>query len=86
MTREEAINVLDRLRNPEPYEPQITEVGYDALTMAINALKVDVKAMREEIERADEGYNSCDPQSIEYVKADILAIIDKYMGVKDGMK
>ena len=34
-----AIAILERMQNPEPYEPQITEEAYEALAMAIRALR-----------------------------------------------
>lgn len=39
MTTEEAIKMLERIQDPEPYEPQITKSAYDALQMGIDALK-----------------------------------------------
>ena len=39
MTRDEAIVTIRRIQEPEAYEPQLTSYAYDALEMAINALK-----------------------------------------------
>lgn len=38
MKMSEAVAMLERMQNPEPYEPQISEKAFDALGMAINAL------------------------------------------------
>ncbi len=40
MTRLEAVQVLERLQEPEAWEPQITHEDYDILKMAIDALKM----------------------------------------------
>lgn len=42
MTNEEAIKMLERIQDPEPYEPQITKSAYDALQMGIDALKKQI--------------------------------------------
>ena len=42
MTTEEAIKMLERIQDPEPYEPQITKSAYDALQMGIDALKKQI--------------------------------------------
>ena len=39
LSREEAISTLERLRNPEPWEPKLTKGAEKALDMAISALK-----------------------------------------------
>lgn len=39
MENKEAIEMLERFQNPEPWEPQITSRAYEALEMAIAALK-----------------------------------------------
>ena len=39
MENKEAIEMLERIQNPEPWEPQITRRAYEALEMAIAALK-----------------------------------------------
>lgn len=39
MTTKEAIMTLIRLQEPEPYEPPITAQAFEALQMAIEALK-----------------------------------------------
>ena len=38
MENKEAIEMLERFQNPEPWEPQITSRAYEALEMAIAAL------------------------------------------------
>lgn len=42
MTTEEAIKMLERIQDPEQYEPQITKSAYDALQMGIDALKKQI--------------------------------------------
>lgn len=42
MTTEEAIKMLERIQDPEPYEPQISKSAYDALQMGIDALKKQI--------------------------------------------
>lgn len=42
MTHEEAINLLKRLQEPEPWEPQINQAGFEVLEMAIDALKKQI--------------------------------------------
>ena len=42
MTTEEAIKMLERIQDPEPYEPQITKSAYDALQMGLDALKKQI--------------------------------------------
>jgi hypothetical protein len=37
---EEAIDQLERLRNPEPWDPVLTDTAYEALSMGIEAIKV----------------------------------------------
>lgn len=39
MENKEAIEMLERFQNPEPWEPQITNRAYEALEMAIAALQ-----------------------------------------------
>ena len=39
MTNSEAIKILERLQEPEPWEPQITREAYQALEVAIEALE-----------------------------------------------
>ncbi len=39
MTNEEAILMLMHLQEPEPWEPEISEKAYDALEIAIEAVK-----------------------------------------------
>ena len=38
LTREEAISILERLCNPEPWEPKLSKEADKALDMAISAL------------------------------------------------
>ena len=42
MTTEESIKMLERIQDPEPYEPQITKRAYDALQMGVDALKKQI--------------------------------------------
>lgn len=42
MKPEEAIKMLERIQDPEPYEPQITKSAYDALQMGVDALKKQI--------------------------------------------
>lgn len=42
MTTEEAVKMLERIQDPEPYEPQITKSAYEALQMGIDALKKEI--------------------------------------------
>ena len=42
----DAIDQLDRLQNPEPWEPEITPAAWEALEMAIEALK-DIERIRK---------------------------------------
>ena len=41
MNKDKAIQLLERLQDPDPYEPQITSEAFDALQMAIDALSAD---------------------------------------------
>ena len=45
MENKEAIEMLERFQNPEPWEPQITSRAYEALEMAIAALKKQEQAV-----------------------------------------
>lgn len=42
MKPEEAIKMLERIQDPEPYEPQINVAAYEAIDMAIDALKKQI--------------------------------------------
>ena len=42
MKPEKAIKILERIQEPEPYEPQINQVGFEALEVAIDALKKQI--------------------------------------------
>ena len=46
MTTLDAIDQLDRLQNPEPWEPEITDAAWEALEMAKEALK-DIERIRK---------------------------------------
>lgn len=39
MTNKEAIEILKRLQDPEPWEPPLNSAAYGALNMAISALE-----------------------------------------------
>ena len=41
MDKNKAIQLLERLQDPEPYEPMLTKDAYDAIQMAIDALSAD---------------------------------------------
>ena len=41
MTPRKAIEILERLQEPEPWEPQITSETWEALQMGIDALESD---------------------------------------------
>ena len=41
MEKNKAIQLLERLQDPEPYEPMLTKDAYDAIQMAIDALSAD---------------------------------------------
>lgn len=47
MTTEEAVKMLERIQDPEPYEPQITKSAYEALQMGIDALKKEIPTKRK---------------------------------------
>ena len=42
MTIQEAIKLLERMQEPEAYEPQITEAAFNALEMGIEALEKQI--------------------------------------------
>ena len=46
MTTLDAIDQLDRLQNPEPWEPEITDAAWEALEIAKEALK-DIERIRK---------------------------------------
>jgi hypothetical protein len=46
MSIADAIDQLDRLQNPEPWEPEITDAAWEALETAIEALK-DIERIRK---------------------------------------
>ena len=56
MENKEAIEMLERFQNPEPWEPQITSRAYEALEMAIAALKK--QEQEEQIQVGDEVKNT----------------------------
>ena len=41
MNKDKAIQLLERLQDPEPYEPMLTKDAYDAIQIAIDALSAD---------------------------------------------
>ena len=45
MNKDKAIQLLERLQDPEPYEPMLTKDAYDAIQMAIDALSADGDAI-----------------------------------------
>ena len=42
MENSDAIKMLERMQDPEPYEPQITSSAFDALQIGIDALKKQI--------------------------------------------
>lgn len=56
MTNAEAITMLKRMQEPEAWEPQITEEAFNALDMAITALRNEQKA--------EESLLKSDPDSV----------------------
>ena len=51
MTPQEAISILERLQEPEAWEPQITFDAFEALELAIDALKKQILIpMTEEVD------------------------------------
>jgi len=49
MTPQEAISILERLQEPEEWEPQITFDAFDALEMAIEALEKQIPMKMTEV-------------------------------------
>ena len=41
MTNEQAIAILRRIQEPDVWEPRISQAGFEAIEMAVNALKGD---------------------------------------------
>lgn len=66
MTVKEAIEILKRLQEPEPWDPQLNSAAYDALDMAISALeKQEGKkplAVETNIYDTEEIYHNCTVQ------------------------
>jgi hypothetical protein len=66
MTNAKAIEILKRLQDPEPWEPQLNSIAYDALNMAISALeKQDGKkpiTVETNIYDTEEIHNGCTVQ------------------------
>ena len=63
MNKDKAIQLLERLQDPEPYEPQITSEAFEALQMAIDALSADgdtisrkaaIGVLHEALDRVDQ--------------------------------
>ena len=48
MNKDKAIQLLERLQDPEPYEPVLTKDAYDAIQMAIDALSADCDTISRE--------------------------------------
>ena len=49
MNKDKAIQLLERLQDPEPYEPMLTKDAYDAIQMAIDALSADGDTISREV-------------------------------------
>ena len=47
MTNEQAIAILRRIQEPEVWEPRISQEGFEAIEMAVNALKALPPARKE---------------------------------------
>jgi hypothetical protein len=60
MNKDKAIQLLERLQDPEPYEPMLTKDAYDAIQMAIDALSADGDTISREaaIEALDDAENA----------------------------
>ena len=63
MNKDKAIQLLERLQDPEPYEPMLTKDAYDAIQMAIDALSADgdtisrkaaIDVLHEALDRVDQ--------------------------------
>ena len=63
MNKDKAIQLLERLQDPEPYEPMLTKDAYDAIQMAIDALsaegdtisrKAAIGVLHEALDRVDQ--------------------------------
>ena len=63
MNKDKAIQLLERLQDPEPYEPMLTKDAYDAIQMAIEALSADgdtisrkaaIGVLHEALDRVDQ--------------------------------
>lgn len=50
MENREAIELLERFQNPEPWEPKITDRAYEALQTAISALEKQEQAVDKSCE------------------------------------
>ncbi len=48
LTREEVIDTLEMLRNPEPWEPKLSKRAEEALDMAISALSTEGEYIKKE--------------------------------------
>ena len=53
MNKDKAIQLLERLQDPEPYEPMLTKDAYDAIQMAIDALENQKSVCEEYCEYED---------------------------------
>ncbi len=53
MNKDKAIQLLERLQDPEPYEPMLTKDAYDAIQMAIDALENQKSVCEEYCECED---------------------------------
>lgn len=73
LTREEAISILERLCNPEPWEPKLTKGAKKALDMAISALSDSSGVKNYTVEKLNQilewGYCFCDTDDNEFCKA-----------------
>ena len=60
MNKDKAIQLLERLQDPEPYEPMLTKDAYDAIQMAIDALSADGDTISREaaVEALDDAENA----------------------------
>ena len=78
MEKREAIEMLERFQNPEPWEPKITDRAYEALQMAISALE------KQEVDKCCE---TCKYEHLEldaYPCCDCIRTKDHYEPYTEG--
>jgi len=81
MTEKEAIQMLERMQEPEPYEPQITHDAYEALQMGIDALEKQIprkpkyKAEDRFVKNHFAEYSYCPTCEKEVVAGDMFCVM-----------